>query len=234
MQNQDKRVDQLEKQIGQIAEFVGKFRDPGQLPSSTIPNPKGGFESAKAITLRSGKEVGAGPTSKTGHNEDEILQMEEEETRLPTAKVIPPLPQVPMVPNLPNSANKGKNVLNSVPTNVFPSPVCNLIIKSLSARRFVYHSDRTISCAGRRGPATLFRSKVPYNSMGLVFGVIVLLANFFLKSIALKLPPIVSLQNIYLIHSRNYMYFFLLTIHNVSFEFCSFCLIIIQIFIYLI
>ncbi|CAN6685893.1 unnamed protein product [Malus baccata var. baccata] len=74
MQNQDKRVDQLEKQIGQIAEFVGKFRDPGQLPSSTIPNPKGGFESAKAITLRSGKEVGAGPTSKTGHNEDEILQ----------------------------------------------------------------------------------------------------------------------------------------------------------------
>ncbi|CAN6679455.1 unnamed protein product [Malus baccata var. baccata] len=59
MQNQDKRVDQLEKQIRQIAEFVGKFLDPEQLPSSTIPNPKGGFESAKAITLRSGKEVGA-------------------------------------------------------------------------------------------------------------------------------------------------------------------------------
>ncbi|CAN6707333.1 unnamed protein product [Malus baccata var. baccata] len=80
MQNQDKRVDQLEKQIGQIAEFVGKFRDPGQLPSSTIPNPRGGFESAKAITLRSGKEVGAGSSLKTGHNEDEILQMEEEES----------------------------------------------------------------------------------------------------------------------------------------------------------
>ncbi|KAM1747951.1 hypothetical protein ACFX12_008998 [Malus domestica] len=76
MQNQDKRVDQLEKQIGQIAELVGKFRDPGQLPSSTIPNPKGGFESTKAITLRSGKEVRA-----------------------------------------------GKNVSNSVPTNVFPSIV---------------------------------------------------------------------------------------------------------------
>ncbi|KAM1513234.1 hypothetical protein ACFX1Z_024686 [Malus domestica] len=60
MQNQDKRVDQLEKQIGQIADFVSKFRDPGQLPSSTIQNPKGGFETAKAITLRSGKEVGVG------------------------------------------------------------------------------------------------------------------------------------------------------------------------------
>ncbi|CAN6723523.1 unnamed protein product [Malus baccata var. baccata] len=123
MQNQDKRVDQLEKQIGQIAEFVGKFRDPGQLPSSTIPNPKGGFESAKAITLRSGKEVGAGPTSKTGHNEDKILQMEEEESRLATAKVVPPLPQVPKTPNLPNLSHKGKNVSNSVHTNVFPSNV---------------------------------------------------------------------------------------------------------------
>ncbi|CAN6700794.1 unnamed protein product [Malus baccata var. baccata] len=123
MQNQDKRVDQLEKQIGQIAEFVGKFRDPGQLPSSTIPNPKGGFESAKAITLRSGKEVGAGSSSKTDHSEDELLQMEEEEPKQPTAKVVPPLPQVPMVPNLPNLSPKGKNVSNSVHTNVFPSNV---------------------------------------------------------------------------------------------------------------
>ncbi|CAN6552283.1 unnamed protein product [Malus baccata var. baccata] len=73
-ENQNKRVDQLEKQMGQIAEVVGQIRDQGKLPSSTIPNPKRGFESAKAITLRSGKEVGA-----------------------------------------------GKNVLNSIPTNVFPS-----------------------------------------------------------------------------------------------------------------
>ncbi|CAN6583773.1 unnamed protein product [Malus baccata var. baccata] len=120
MQNQDKRVDQLEKQIGQIAEFVGKFRDPGQLPSSTIPNPKGGFESAKAITLRSGKEVGAGSSSKTSHNEDEILQMEEEESKQPTARVVPPLPQVSNAPKPSNLSNKGKNVLNSSPTNVFP------------------------------------------------------------------------------------------------------------------
>ncbi|CAN6560272.1 unnamed protein product [Malus baccata var. baccata] len=74
MQNQDKRVDQLEKQIGQIAEFVG-------------------------------------------HNEDELLQLEEEESKQPTAKVVPPLPQVPKPSNL---SNKGKNVLNSSPTNVFP------------------------------------------------------------------------------------------------------------------
>ncbi|CAN6554870.1 unnamed protein product [Malus baccata var. baccata] len=58
MQNQDKRVNQMEKQIGQIAEFVGQFREQGKLPSSTVMNPKGRFESVKAIMLRSGKEVG--------------------------------------------------------------------------------------------------------------------------------------------------------------------------------
>ncbi|CAN6725339.1 unnamed protein product [Malus baccata var. baccata] len=124
MQNQDKRVDHLEKQIGQIADFVGKFRDQGQLPSSTIPNPKGGFESAKAILLRSGKEVGAGPIPlKSGLKADENLQIEEEEASLPMAKVVPPLPQASSTPNLSKSSNKGKNVSNSVPTNVFPSTV---------------------------------------------------------------------------------------------------------------
>ncbi|KAM1074448.1 hypothetical protein ACFX2B_019196 [Malus domestica] len=121
MQSQDKRVDQLEKQIGQIADFVRKFRDQGQLPSSTIPNPKGGFESAKAILLRSGKEVGAGPIpSKSDLKEDENLQIEEEDASLPTEKVVPPLPQASSTPNLSKSSNKGKNVSNSVPTNVFP------------------------------------------------------------------------------------------------------------------
>ncbi|CAN6718963.1 unnamed protein product [Malus baccata var. baccata] len=124
IQTQDKRVDHLAKQIGQIADFVGKFRDQGQLPSSTIPNPKGGFESAKAILLRSEKEVGAGPIpSKSGLKEDENLQIEEEEASLPTTKVVPPLPQASSTPNLSKSSNKGKNVSNSVPTNVFPSNV---------------------------------------------------------------------------------------------------------------
>ncbi|KAM1104824.1 hypothetical protein ACFX19_013356 [Malus domestica] len=120
MQIQDKRVDQLEKQIGQIAEFVGQFREQRKLPSSTIANPKGGFETGNAIMLRSGKEVGAGSSSKTGHNEDEILQMEEEESKQPTARVVPPLPQASNAPKPANLSNKGKNVLNSSPTNVFP------------------------------------------------------------------------------------------------------------------
>ncbi|KAM1048573.1 hypothetical protein ACFX2C_027771 [Malus domestica] len=107
--------------MGQIAEVVGQIRDQGRLPSSTIPNPNGSFESAKAILLRSGKEIRAGSSSKTGHKEDEKLQFEEEEACPPTAKVDTPMPQAPMAPNLSNSSNKGKNVSNPVSTNVVPS-----------------------------------------------------------------------------------------------------------------
>ncbi|XP_050156239.1 uncharacterized protein LOC126630150 [Malus sylvestris] len=44
-----------------------------------------------------------------------------EEACPPTAKVDTPMPQAPMAPNLSNSSNKGKNVSNSVSTNVVPS-----------------------------------------------------------------------------------------------------------------
>ncbi|KAB2629293.1 S ribonuclease [Pyrus ussuriensis x Pyrus communis] len=127
MQNQDKKVDHLEKQIGQIAEFVGQFRDQGNLPSSTIVNPKGGFESAKAITLRSGKEVGTTSTpSKTGPNEDKKLQLDEEEPSKPTARVETPLPQASKDPNASNSSNsatKGKLGSNSINSNPVPPNV---------------------------------------------------------------------------------------------------------------
>ncbi|KAM1002846.1 hypothetical protein ACFX2C_003232 [Malus domestica] len=61
MQNQAKKMDELENQMRQMAEFMGQFRKQGRLPSSTVVNPKGGFESVKAITLKSGREVGIDP-----------------------------------------------------------------------------------------------------------------------------------------------------------------------------
>ncbi|KAM1321557.1 hypothetical protein ACFX2F_014618 [Malus domestica] len=74
MQNQAKKVDELEKQMGQMSEFVGQIREQGKLPSSTIVNPKGGFETAKAITLRSGKKLGNHQKpSKQGLNKEEKL-----------------------------------------------------------------------------------------------------------------------------------------------------------------
>ncbi|XP_068315023.1 uncharacterized protein [Pyrus communis] len=107
-QIQDKRVDNLEKQLGQIAEFMGQFREQGRLPSSTVVNPKGGFESAKAVSLRSGKQVGSDPRPPTSHsNEEEELRIEEEEQSSFTAKVETPLPQASCDPKPSNSPNKG-------------------------------------------------------------------------------------------------------------------------------
>ncbi|CAN6678827.1 unnamed protein product [Malus baccata var. baccata] len=125
LQSQDKRVDHLEKQIGQIAEFVGQFRDQGRLPSSTVANPKGGFETAKAITLRSGKQVGTEPqASKSSQKEDEKLLFEEEPQTTPTARMEHPLPQPSYNSKPYNSAkvSSNPNSSSSIPLNVpFPS-----------------------------------------------------------------------------------------------------------------
>ncbi|XP_070676289.1 uncharacterized protein [Malus domestica] len=100
---------------------MGQFREQGKLPSSTVVNPKGGFEYAKAITLRSGKEVGTAPQpSKSAPNEVEEMIIEEEEQGMPTTRKEVPLPQAPMAPKPSNLSNKGKNVSNSIPTNYFP------------------------------------------------------------------------------------------------------------------
>ncbi|CAN6690971.1 unnamed protein product [Malus baccata var. baccata] len=124
MQNQEKRVDQMEKQIGQIAEFVGQFREQGKLPSSTIVNPKGGFESVKAISLRSGKQVGSDPQpSNSRSNEVKELIIEEEEQSTPTEKVETPLLQTPKVPKPSNSANKGKEIPILINSNIVPPNV---------------------------------------------------------------------------------------------------------------
>ncbi|CAN6711511.1 unnamed protein product [Malus baccata var. baccata] len=125
VQNQAREVTELKRQMGQMAEFMGQFsREPGKLPSSTNVNPNGGFESAKAITLRSGQEVGSDLSpSKSNQKEDENMQFEEKEQGLPLARIEQFLPQPPT--HL-NSTTKGKlgsisMTSNSIPTNApFP------------------------------------------------------------------------------------------------------------------
>ncbi|CAN6580914.1 unnamed protein product [Malus baccata var. baccata] len=121
MQSRDKRMDELEKQVGQIAEFMGQFREQWKLPSSTVVNPKGGFETAKAITLRSGKEVGTEPTpSKSAPKEDEKFQIEEEEQAKATARIEQSLPHPPNASNPSTIGKKGSIPINS---NVIPPDV---------------------------------------------------------------------------------------------------------------
>ncbi|KAM1396694.1 hypothetical protein ACFX2I_014361 [Malus domestica] len=121
VQNQAREVTELKRQMGQMAEFIGQFsREQGKLPSSTDVNPKGGFESAKAITLRSGKEVRSDPNpSKSNQKEDEKMQSEEKEQGLPLARIEQSLRQPPTYPN---STIKGKLGSNFIPPNApFPS-----------------------------------------------------------------------------------------------------------------
>ncbi|XP_050147260.1 uncharacterized protein LOC126622501 [Malus sylvestris] len=118
LQNQAKEVGKLKKQMGQMTEFMGQFQEQGNLPSSTLINPNRGFETANAITLRSGKQVGTDPQpSKSSQNEDEKLLLEEEEKVKPTARVEKPLSQPPKASKL---STTGKVVPNLTHSNPIP------------------------------------------------------------------------------------------------------------------
>ncbi|CAN6685892.1 unnamed protein product [Malus baccata var. baccata] len=123
-QIQDKRVDNLEKQMGQIAEFMGQIREQGRLPSSTVMNPKGGFETAKAIMLRSGKQVGTDSnTSKSSQDEEDKLLQEEAQGAKPTAKDDQTLPNSssPPEPSQTTKVSPKSTFSSSIPLNVpFP------------------------------------------------------------------------------------------------------------------
>ncbi|KAM1127952.1 hypothetical protein ACFX2B_037454 [Malus domestica] len=121
MLNQAKEVDELKKQMGQMAEFMGQIKEQGKLPNTTIVNLRGGFESVKAITLRSGKEVGTDPQpSKSAQTEDEKLQQEEDVQHTPTTRKETTLPCTPTLLNPSNMSTTGKKGSNSVNSNVIP------------------------------------------------------------------------------------------------------------------
>ncbi|KAM2510336.1 hypothetical protein EV1_034258 [Malus domestica] len=97
--------------MSEVKKQIGQFREEGKLLSSTIVNPKGGFETAKAIMLRSGKEVGIKPnTSKSSQKEDDKLLLEEEKLDKATVRKESSLPQPPNAPKLSNSG-KGDSIL---------------------------------------------------------------------------------------------------------------------------
>ena len=95
------------------------------IPSSTVVNPKGSFETTKAITLRSGKELGNHPKpSKQGLNEEEKLLQEEEQGAKATAREAKTLPQPSSAPKPSQTTmvSPNSNLSSSIPLNVpFPS-----------------------------------------------------------------------------------------------------------------
>ncbi|CAN6557361.1 unnamed protein product [Malus baccata var. baccata] len=121
LENQAKEMGDMKNQIGQIVEFMGQFREQGKLPSSTIVNPNGGFETAKAITLRSVKKIGTNSKmSKQSQKEDKQLLLEEEDEDKAMTRNEQTLPQPSKAPMPPNS---GKGVPNSILSNPIPPNV---------------------------------------------------------------------------------------------------------------
>ncbi|KAM2860117.1 hypothetical protein COP2_025452 [Malus domestica] len=74
MQNQAKKMDELEKQVGQIVEFMAQIQEQSEFSNSNIVNSMEDFEITEAIILGSAMEVGAEPrASKQSQEKDEHL-----------------------------------------------------------------------------------------------------------------------------------------------------------------
>ncbi|CAN6570120.1 unnamed protein product [Malus baccata var. baccata] len=127
IQSQLANLTSIVSQMAEGMKLQGQsIREQGRLPSSTIVNPKGGFETAKAITLRSGKELGDhSKVSNQGHQEDnKLMQEEEENDEEATTRKEKTMPQPPIAP-LPCPTPKvshNSTQSSSIPLNVpFPS-----------------------------------------------------------------------------------------------------------------
>ncbi|KAM1044279.1 hypothetical protein ACFX2A_036238 [Malus domestica] len=120
-ENQANKMDELEKHVGQIVEFMAQIQEQSEFSNANIVSSMEDFEITKAITLGSAMEVGAEPrASKQSQEEDEHLLIEEEEEDTPTARVEQPLPQPPRVPM---PSNSGKLVPNSILSYPIPPNV---------------------------------------------------------------------------------------------------------------
>ncbi|CAN6712700.1 unnamed protein product [Malus baccata var. baccata] len=120
-ENQANKMDELEKQVGQIVEFMAQIQEQSEFSNANIVNSMEDFEITGAITLGSAMEVGVEPrASKQIQGEDEQLLIEGDEEDTPTTRVEQPLPQPPRVPM---PSNSGKLVPNSILSYPIPPNV---------------------------------------------------------------------------------------------------------------
>ncbi|KAM1134562.1 hypothetical protein ACFX19_044373 [Malus domestica] len=106
-QNQDKELDKLKSQMGEIMEFMVQIQEQGDMKDEAVPEP-----------------------SKHSPNMDELLlQAEEEEDDLGSLEeFLLQAPQIPM------SSNSGEEVLNSLHSNIIPPNVlcpCRFLIPNI-------------------------------------------------------------------------------------------------------
>ncbi|CAN6577156.1 unnamed protein product [Malus baccata var. baccata] len=76
----DKAIENLERQMSQLASLMGQQHQPGRLPSQTVTNPNA--EQLNAMTLRSGKEVFEQPRMQQGELQTKNLEQDEASTKI--------------------------------------------------------------------------------------------------------------------------------------------------------
>ncbi|XP_008234839.1 PREDICTED: uncharacterized protein LOC103333720 [Prunus mume] len=116
-------IKSLENQVGQIAASLSQ-REPGKLPSQVIPNPNGGHDTAKAITLRCGKEV---------ENDDN-------EGRNSTKTVDAPSPKL----TVPSDNSKVSSLVNHSITSKVPFPRRFLNLKNEQVSKDILDTFRKV------------------------------------------------------------------------------------------
>ncbi|KAM2622709.1 hypothetical protein TB2_027302 [Malus domestica] len=120
MKNQANKMDELEKQVGQIVEIMAQIQEQSEFSNANIVNSMEDFAIVEAITLGSEIEDEAVPEpSKHSPKVDELLLQEEEDDddMGSLEELLPQAPQVPMPSNL------GEVVPNSIHSNIIPSNV---------------------------------------------------------------------------------------------------------------
>ncbi|CAN6575411.1 unnamed protein product [Malus baccata var. baccata] len=75
----DKAIENLERQMSQLASLMGQQHQPGRLPSQTVTNPNA--EQLNAMTLRRGKEVFEHPRMQQGELQTKNLEQDEASTK---------------------------------------------------------------------------------------------------------------------------------------------------------
>ncbi|XP_042016156.1 uncharacterized protein LOC121764162 [Salvia splendens] len=131
LQEVNTRLGALEHQVSQIAQAVGQIHQPGQFPSTTIPNPR----DCKAIYLRSGTSYESPPMPEVEAKEVPEEEIEEEEIEVespnmpsevqPEAIVLPkpkevkiPFPQVVQKKKLDEKFAKFLEIFKRVHLNI--------------------------------------------------------------------------------------------------------------------
>ena len=182
IQDRTNKVDELERQVGEIMEIMAQIQDQSELPNSPIENSKE-VEIEEATTLEGDMEDEVGPEPSThSPNMDELLpQAEDEEDDLGSLEEF--LSQTPEVPML---SNFGSDVPIEIHSNIIPLNVpfpCRFVIPNNE------ESEKDIVEALPKA------QEIEFDDMGQATTIIVNLAQFKIPEISKGVVFVINFES---------------------------------------